>query len=369
MRIGVIPSRLRLGAPGARGGRLRAALVAGVLALAPTAVAVAFPATAQAATGSKWGYVWANSPTASSYTPNLAYQRQSNGKHVTIRRNSTGNYTVTFHGLASSTNGGIVQVTGDDGGGSTCQTSGWGNYSGNVQVTVLCFAPGGAPADASFDATYTVGAGTGAFAYGWDDQWMTNGPLDPAYSFDGKGGHLSSTHISTGSYSVAIPHLAGSNGTVKVTPYGAAQTFCTIAEWYSGTVVVQCADSAGSPVDTQFDITFTNRLPLLGVRRTNGYLFNSQLNQNYTDTDTYKFDSAGGTVTVTHQGTGKYEVQFGGFSQNHGDVQVTAYGGTTNFQCEINGWFGSSSVQNVLIDCFDTTGTLTDSLFTMQFTL
>ena len=138
--------------------RFRSALVL-VLALAATTLAVALPGTAEAATAAKWGYAMDDNPFATTnYTPPLSIERQSNGRRATIHHNGVGSYTVTFPGLAAG-NTGVVQVT-QAGGPGTCQTSGWRNSSGNVLVGVLCFAPGGARADAMFFAMYAVGAGT-----------------------------------------------------------------------------------------------------------------------------------------------------------------------------------------------------------------
>lgn len=346
--------------------RFRSALV---LTVAAITVAVGLPGTAQAATGAKWGYVMDDNWLATTdYTPSLDIERQSNGRRGTIHHSGVGSYTVTFPGLAATGNTGVAQVTGDATPGS-CQTSGWHNSSGNVLVGVLCFA-NGAPADQGFFATYAVGAGTRAFGYAQDTRATTSGPVPAGSSFDGLGGAITSTRRSVGSFVVAFPHLAGSNGTVKVTPVGSAQTLCTIGGWGGGTVNVHCADAAGSPKDSTFDVGFAKRLSLLGVPRTGGYVRNSSLDQSYTDSDAYSFDSAGGGITVERIAPGLYQMWFSGVgSSNGGHVQTTAYGTTSAIQCNAAGAWNDPTtlVEYVDVQCADPAGTPVDSLFTAQY--
>lgn len=345
--------------------RFRSALV---LAVAAITVAVTLPGTAQAATGAKWGYVMDDSWFATTdYTPSLDIERQSNGRRATIHHSGVGSYTVTFPGLAATGNTGVVQVTAVNSG--SCQTSGWHNSSGNVLVGVLCFA-NEAPADEGFFATYAVGAGKRAFAYAHDTRATTSGSLPAGTSFDGLGGAITSTRRSVGSYTVAIPHLAGSNGTVKVTPVGSAPTLCTIGGWGGGTVNVHCADAAGNPKDSAFDVTFANRLSLLGVPRTGGYVRDSSLDQSYDDSDPYSFDSAGGGIHVQHIAPGLYQMWFSGIgSSNGGHVQTTAYGHTSAIQCVAAGAWNDPTtlVEDVDVQCSDPAGNLVDSLFTAQY--
>ena len=91
-------------------------------------------------------YVWANQPSAASYTPSTV---TSTGGATSIQRLGTGHYIVTWAGIASQLlDGGNVQVTAFGFDNPQCNVSGWGNFS----ATVRCFAPTGAPVD----ATYTV---------------------------------------------------------------------------------------------------------------------------------------------------------------------------------------------------------------------
>jgi hypothetical protein len=321
-----------------------------------------------------WGYASATDLTATDYTPNLAYQRQSNGMHATIHRNGTGDYTVTFHGLAGTANDGIVQVT-QQGSAihAACQSNGWSSSGADVNASVLCFNGGGppnagTPIDVYFSIAYTVGAGTVPLAYAWDNLPSTSGNVASLWSFDGRGGTISSTHNGTGDYDVTIPHLAGPAGTVKVTPYGPTMALCSVVGWSLHKVHVACTDALGNPADTAYNITFANGLPITGVSgHRNGYLYNYVIGSNYTASGPYVFDSAGGSVTVTHFGRGSYQVDIGGIAQNHGDVQVTAYG-TGGTMCTSGGARAGAGVEEVFVYCFSARGPyIHNSKFTVQW--
>lgn len=354
--------------------RLQLTLAVAVVIAAPAASMVASFGSAAASTASTWGYALADNAAATDYTPNLAYQRQSNGLHVTIHRSGVGEYRVTFPGLASSANGGVVQVTQEGGAiDASCQSNGWSASGADVVADVICFDGGGSPYggtpdDMYFDIVYTVGAGTIPLAYAWDNLSTTSGNVASFWSFDGKGGTISSSHNATGDYYVTIPNLAGANGTVKVTPYGPNPAFCSVVHWGSGTVHVLCTDAVGNPKDIPFNITFANGVPLTGAsNHRNGYVWNYNVNRTYTASGPYLFDSAGRSVGVEYLGTGAYRVRFGGIKQNHGDVQVTAYGNGGTF-CTSGGWSAGASVEKVDVYCFSVTGPfVADTRFTVQW--
>jgi hypothetical protein len=293
---------------------------------------------------------------------------------VTIHRNGTGDYRVTFPGLASSTNGGIVQVTQQGSAiDAACQSDGWGTSNADIVASVVCFNGGGSPyagtpIDAYFDVAYTVGAGTPPLGYAWDNLPTASGNVASFWSFDGKGGTISSTHNATGDYEVTIPHLAGSSGTVKITPYGSTMALCSVIAWSFHNVHVTCTDAVGNPMNTAFNVTFANRLPLTGaIGHKNGYLWNYVTNADYTASGPYVSDSAGGTVTVSYLGTGMYQVEFNGIAQNHGNVQVTAYGSGATM-CTSGGAAAGAALEKVDVYCFAASGPfLNDSKFTVEW--
>lgn len=97
------------------------------------------------------GYAWANSASPlAEYTPDTTYSYNSSGQGITISKGSTGNYIVTFAGLAGD--GGTVSVTSYGGGNNnTCNVSSWSGS--NWQVDVQCFTPTGDAVDSQFTIT------------------------------------------------------------------------------------------------------------------------------------------------------------------------------------------------------------------------
>jgi len=112
---------------------------------------------AEAAT-SAW--VWANNPVAAVYNPIAVRAHNPAGGPITITRPGVGVYNVRFGGLfpLANTGGGIlagnVQVTAF-GGNNTCNVQNWVPLGADVQITVRCFTPAGAPVNAQYTVLYT----------------------------------------------------------------------------------------------------------------------------------------------------------------------------------------------------------------------
>ena len=102
------------------------------------------------------GYVWANKPTAQSYTPAANYQFNARDPGVAVNkivRNGVGNYSVKMPFIGASHSTLKVTAYGDDS--TECQSNGWGG-SGQVTANVLCHDVFGTPVDAMFTLAYTV---------------------------------------------------------------------------------------------------------------------------------------------------------------------------------------------------------------------
>jgi hypothetical protein len=345
--------------------RITARICAAVIVCVPGLAMISRGAAASASVGPKWGYAWADRATAANYTPNLSYQRQSNGRHVTIARSGTGSYVVTFPGLEGS-NGGNIEVSAYETNG-WCQVASW-DASTDVTASVLCFAPGGVLHDQLFDILYAVGAGTPAFGYAWDDDASWNGTPSRAYSFDGKGGVITSQHASTGRYTLHVPHLANSNGTVKVTAYGSTPTLCSISAWTGNDVYVACNKPSGTATDADFDVAIGNGTAgVLGVAgHKTGYAQNYLVSTSGPLVGAYQFDSAGGALHSVHDGTGSYTVTMPHIGEWAGDVQLTVINDTA-IHCAVERWRASGTTAQIFVTCADALGHANDAPFAVQY--
>jgi hypothetical protein len=335
------------------------------------------PPAAPTTTG-RWGYVWADNPTSASYTPDSSYQANSKGHTDTITRSGVGLYQVVFPGLSTSTNGGTVNVTaygtGDQ---SYCGVVNWGTTGARgIAVNIRCADTTGALVDSFFDATYSVKSPTARhYGYVWaNDSSSASYTPDLFYQFNSAGRTNTITRSGTGLYAVRLPGLAGNNGTVKVTTYGPDSTRCQVEGWGSSgngraeIVSVDCFDSAGSPVDAEYTMTFANRVNLLGTTRGYGYAWADQPSAaSYTPSGVYSDSKPSGAITITRSNTGLYDVVFSGVgTQVRSDVQITSYGGNSN-ECRVDSWGSSGSGQDVGVECYDTAGNPIDTLYTIQF--
>jgi hypothetical protein len=227
--------------------------------------------------GVEGGYVWADQPTASLYTPSPTYQWNSTGGLNTVSRWGVGSYTVSFPG--QSFTGGTVEVTAYGTGNEYCKVEGW-FPSGSQNVNVRCFTATGVAADTRFTAKFTRDAtnNTGTFAYAWADQptasnytpSLTYQKASVAFQCGGTQtrGPVTIARLSTGRYRVTfvgvpVANYAGSN--VKVTGYGSDSDSCRVLSWAPGdsaTAEVQCFTASGAPVDAFYTISLATTLVL-----------------------------------------------------------------------------------------------------------
>jgi hypothetical protein len=236
--------------------------------------------------GVEGGYVWANQPTTTDYTPNVFFQWNSAGRGNRIHRNGTGSYTVSLTKLGPLS--GTVEVTAYGTGSQYCKVQNWGPGGEDQQVNVGCFTATGAPTDTQFALVFSAGSpnGTSAYTYAWSSD-ATSPSVTPSLAYqrgfiggDGpvNGGSVITTpvtmdHSQTGFYSVHLPQMSDAGGTfgksnVKVTGYGFDNTTCKIMGWgNNGSGVdasVQCHDTAGNAADALFTITYSSTQFIIG---------------------------------------------------------------------------------------------------------
>lgn len=209
-------------------------------------------------------YLWANSPSSSSYTPSTTYNWNSTGAANTITRSSTGVYTATLPGLATS--GGTAQVTSYGSSGEYCKVQSWGSSGADEVVNVRCFAAGGAAADALFSLSFLGNQQVavyddGAYAWANDSSSSSYSPF-PTYSYDSTGtvgcgtGTNTAGRYSAGRYFIRHSAMTATNSAAQVTAYGTDSKYCKVVSWVASgngvEVGTQCYASDGTVSDSLY---------------------------------------------------------------------------------------------------------------------
>jgi hypothetical protein len=332
-------------------------------------------------------YVWANQPTASSYTPAAAYSYNNLAGTNTITRLAQGEWMVDLGslGTAAATSG-TVDVTPYGATPADCSVVGWGPSGSDAIVYVDCYTLSGAPLDTYFTLDFTsLNEPLFAFneSYAWADQPSTfQYTPDTTYNYSDLplASYVHASHLGTGEYLLSVDETnATTVGTFKVTPYGAGGGTCNLVSFNNSggtftSVEMTCFNAAGAPADRQFTETWTTG-SLDGTSYQYGYaLANRPTTAHYTPILSYQKTSVAkgtGKVTITRTGTGTYQVAMSRLPRNGGNVQVTALGNfTSTNHCQVVNWgpeFSTGAGQLVNVDCFDNTGAPADSDFTVQW--
>ena len=299
------------------------------------------PLRASTAAGGPWAYLWANSPTAASYTPHTGYQSSSSGLPGTVQRTGVGSWTATLPGLAVT--GGTVHVTAYDPAAS-CRTTGWGPSGTALSVGVRCTAPGGQALDARWSLSFAAPTTGGGLAHLWAGRpGTTSYTPDRLYSYNGAGGLNTVTRSGTGLYWVRLGGMGGTGGNVQVTPYGAGTSACNAVSWARDTaneqVRVACRDLAGAPADSAFTLTYTRGTALTGRA---GAAFGHAWVSNKPGVPPVvdpasAASSSGGGATAFRDGPGDYGVLFPGLAGAGGTAHVTTYGSAA-VRCAVTAW-------------------------------
>ena len=223
------------------------------------------------------GYVLADQPSTSSYTPSSDYQWSSSGPKATVKRRGVGIYSVYFPELTFGN--GNVQVTAFDTS-KRCKVESWYPEGVSQRVNVRCFGATGTPEDRKFSlALNNHGLNTtNTFAYAWANQ-PTTGTYTPSttYQFGSiRGGidrlnlppqtPITITRAGTGLYDVMLPDVFGAFPTkthYSVTAYGSGSEHCKIQYWSAHSVRVACYNTAGTAADARFSLLHLSDLLLI----------------------------------------------------------------------------------------------------------
>jgi Divergent InlB B-repeat domain len=250
------------------------------------------------------------------------------GPQVTSVRNAAGSYTVTFPNSGIDTGWGVMaQSIGTDG--NWCKVSTWAKGVVNAD----CFDSTGGLIDEPFLVWAVSNTNQQGISFALASQpTMANYNLASTYSFNAPG-TISVTRTGTGAYSVTFAGLNGPGGAFQVSAVGGGAIFCASTSFAATglSVVVECFDQTGAPVDAEFEVAVvpTESTPL-DVAYTSAPPISSVF-----------FYNPAGPIAETAQ-TSSIEWTFKGLAPqvlNGGLAVVTS---TTMNPCETVSWPGSS---------------------------
>ncbi len=325
-------------------------------------------ASAAAPLSNRFAYVWADQPSAPSYTPNAAYTYNATGGSTQITRQGTGTYQVTFNhpiGWGGAPLGFSLTAYGSSTLGCSLQ---W--ISSNVQLVlgVTCYdRVSHLRADSRF-TLLVVGNGSllprSAFAFGNQPSAPSYTP-NPAASYTSGSNPMLITHQPTaGEYNVnmGLGNPAGSTFLVSEQFFFPGY-LCTTAAWLGTQVEVHCFDHTAAPKDHAYWA-----LQVDGGRpgRRLGFAWaNQPTAASYTPSLNRSFNSSGAGITVTRSGVGRYAVDFTGLQKLAGhteNVQVTPFG-TGYTACKVVSWGNVTTGLRVNVECRKVNGTFKDARF------
>ncbi|WP_117215817.1 hypothetical protein [Allorhizocola rhizosphaerae] len=172
-------------------------------------------------------------------------QYNSTGGRNTTTRLAVGSYLVRMAGLGGP--GGHAQVTAIGTSSDWCKVSRWYPNGADEMVAVKCFAPGGAPADSTFNLSFA--RGTDATLTSNRAAAFYTSSADPSTAFvtAGATGAVTVERLTAGRYRVRAP-LDITGGAAHVTAQGDGGERCKLLGWNNidGIQVACSADTAFS---------------------------------------------------------------------------------------------------------------------------
>lgn len=217
-------------------------------------------------------HLWADKPTSSSYTPNMAYQWSSAGLANTVTRSAVGTYKAKLPGMGSGRLG-TVMVTAHGTAAARCKVSNWNlaTAENTAYVGVNCFNSAGAKTDNRFVLTYTKDTHLGDDGDDYFGAYVgATNPTLSSYTPVSSHRYASPTgtaqpdkitRLAIGSYRVHLPAMHNLFASEIAVAYGTDSNYCTIKSWAdddfsdhtTGTNAnVTCWNSTGAAADSKF---------------------------------------------------------------------------------------------------------------------
>jgi hypothetical protein len=325
----------------------------------------------EASSDARWadGYVRASNPTSTKYTPSASHSYNRAGGPITIIRpaGTTGRYVVTFSGLSAKLGtSSTVKVSGFGSDNSYCKPV--TGYLVSDKVEVRCYRGGtGSPVNAAFTLLVT---GPGRYQnhfFAYAHQPTATDYAPQAQGSWNPGGPIRIRRLSVGYYSVTFPTIGYpiAGGHAQVTAVGSGKAYCSFGEegTWGGTsdlyFEVSCFTPAGAPVDSKFSLLFFTPDDHMAFAYAD-----QPFTATYSPPPAYSSNPAGGAISITRSGVGKYDIWWVGVDAEilgAGNVQVTAMGSAKAQQCKVKG----QGPERAQVQCFAPNGTLVDSYFTV----
>jgi len=323
---------------------------------------------------------------------------------VTISQVATGQYVVSFPGLAAyilgagfAAGSGHVQVTAVGTAGERCKLLSFGSPDQNVmQLNINCFSATGTPTNSRFTANWTHAIGS--YPGPEEAYFEANPPSGPTtydlgsfgpFQWNSTGDEIHVSRTSVGLYQITLDGQNGgtdwgtttdgcvaNSGIVEVTALGADNTYCKVRSYTPAinnqnpnvtSIQVACFNgSTGAMADSAYMLTYSTMFPtgldtaaIAFANEPSTSSYNPSVSQvlvNTSDGNTWpSCDTA--APTITRSGVGVYTVTFWGGRHLVGAlydpisgppvnqsqyVKVTGYGAPSGSYCEIGDtWVGS----------------------------
>ena len=318
-------------------------------------------------------YLWANNPTAASYTPTPSYSWNGNRADPTITRSAVGVYTALLPGLGGSVSGelGHVQVTPYANSLLRAKVSSWGTSGADAVVTVRCFDSAGAPADSRFVLSYNevaapIAANEGSGAHVWANN-ATAASYTPSPAYTDSNGRLGPANAETidrlgvGFYRVELPNVAPSASSIALaTAYGVTSSYASVQVWGSngngGSIVyVNTYTAAGVPVDSQFTLLYLTNRPAAVQEVAWAWVVPSGSGP-ITPSGIYQYTRSGAPITVARDPVqqNRFVVTMPDVAPDNGVVHACAYNG--NHTAVVNSWGQTGNGVVATVELFTPTG-------------
>jgi len=304
-----------------------------------------------------FGWVVADQPSTTSYSPGMTKQYNSSGETNVVTRASVGRYTVAFAGLGGI-HGGNVQVTALGDGPTHCKVRHWTAKFGTVSASIACFDAGPA-VDSAFVASFQASRTVTPLetAYAWVPSTATGVSFTPAPAY---ARNVASVYLPTHQISLAGPITA--LALQHVTAYGNGAEHCVFRESRG----VNCFDALGNRLTSP---AFSYATGVGGISTSIASdlegafgVMDQPWDWVTTTTATPQGSTlSSGSMSVTKTGTGRYSVDipypsFFARSSVPSMVHVTALditGRNVPTQCKVASWSDDGTTRvTIAVRCF-----------------